>query len=437
MTDTASRVRPRADVVTTWRPRLVQRTPLTWMLPLVLIVASQYKFRRRDPMDTTGGSIDLFILLELFVYMLVAAYLMVRIRPTMRHDAIMVWIVGYCLTVIVSVLYAPTFLLALVRGIELAVVLLVVLQFDADGDVAMVRRFLHGLIVVTVVSIAIGLAFVAPQPLSQQGRFTWLYVHSGVAGEQMSIVGVLLFGMWLTHSAARLPWRRWVYGSLLVVVVLALVANKTRGAIAGGLAGVFVVAFLWARTRGKRDLVIAGLLAGGVIVMTMGGVLVRYAMRDGDTANLATLNNRTQLWSMAWDIFSRRPLHGEGFTATRTVFLDETGLGGAHNAFFNVLVDTGLLGMFWWVGLFALVIARIHVLRRRAKLHAGASPLTFDSITLSGVIVCLLVNGLVSQDLGAGLGAPAMVLFLSGVWVLVCGDAMDHVEALAAAEATA
>jgi hypothetical protein len=90
--------------------------------------------------------------------------------------------------------------------------------------------------------------------------------------------------------------------------------------------------------------------------------------------------------------------------------------------------------MFWWVGLFALVIARIHRLRRRAKLHAGASPLTFDLITLSGVIVCLLVNGLVSQDLGAGLGAPAMVLFLSGVWVLVCGDAMDGVEALAAAE---
>jgi len=434
MIDTAWRARPRADVITTWRPRLVQRTPLTWMLPLILIVASQYKFRRRDPMDTTGGSVDLFILLELAIYMLVAAYLVVRIRPTMRRDPIMVWIVGYCLTVIVSVLYAPTFLLAMVRGIELAVVLLVVLQFDADGDVAMVRRFLHGLIVVTMASIAIGLAFVAPQPLSQEGRFTWLYVHSGVAGEQMSIVGVVLFGMWLTHRAARLPWPRWVYGVLLVIVVLALVANKTRGAVAGGLAGVVVMAFLWARARGKRDLVVAGLLAGGVIVMTMGGVLVRYAMRDGDTANLATLNNRTQLWSISWDIVSRRPLHGAGFTATRTVFLDETGLGGAHNAYFNVLVDTGLVGMFWWVGLFALVIARIHRLRRRAKLHAGASPLTFDLITLSGVIVCLLVNGLVSQDLGAGLGAPAMVLFLSGVWVLVCGDAMDGVEALAAAE---
>jgi exopolysaccharide production protein ExoQ len=434
MIDTAWRARPRADVITTWRPRLVQRTSLTWMLPLILIVASQYKFRRRDPMDTTGGSVDLFILLELAIYMLVAAYLVVRIRPTMRRDPIMVWIVGYCLTVIVSVLYAPTFLLAMVRGVELAVVLLVVLQFGADGDVAMVRRFLHGLIVVTMTSIAIGLAFVAPQPLSQEGRFTWLYVHSGVAGEQMSIVGVVLFGMWLTHRAARLPWPRWVYGVLLVIVVFAVVANKTRGAVAGGLAGVVVMAFLWARARGKRDLVVAGLLAGGVIVMTMGGVLVRYAMRDGDTANLATLNNRTQLWSMAWDIFSRRPLHGAGFTATRTVFLDETGLGGAHNAYFNVLVDTGLVGMFWWVGLFALVIARIHRLRRRAKLHAGASPLTFDLITLSGVIVCLLVNGLVSQDLGAGLGAPAMVLFLSGVWVLVCGDAMDGVEALAAAE---
>lgn len=434
MAGTAWRARPRVDVITTWRRRVVERTPVTWLLPLVLVVASQYKFRRRDPSDTVAGSIDVFILLELLVYLVVAAYLLVRLRPSMRRDPIIVWIVGYCLTVIVSTLYAPTFTLAMVRGVELGVVLLAVLQFDADGDVAMVRRFLHGLIVLAVVSVGLGMAFPKPQPDSQLGRFTWLYVHSGVAGEELSIVAVVLFGMWITYSAARLPWPRWVYGALLVVVVLALIANKTRGAVGAASVAFAVVAFLWARARGKRDLVIAGLLAACVVVLMAGEVIVRYAMRGGDTENLASFNNRTQVWSIAWEIFGRHPLQGAGFTASRTVFLDETGLGGAHNAYFNVLVDTGLVGMFWWVGVIALVTLRIRRVRARAKLHSGASPLTFDTITMSGLIVCLLVNALVSQDLGAGLGAPAMVLFLSGVWVLACGDAMDTVEALDAAE---
>lgn len=435
MTGIAWRSRPRADVITTWRPRLVQRTPVTWLLPLVLVVASQYKFRRRDPFAALGGNVDVFILIELVAYAVVAAMLVVRIRPAMRRDVIMVWIVGYCLTAVVSVLYAPTFGYAAMRGVQLAIVLLAVLQFDADGDIAMVRRFLHGLVAVAVASIGVGLVFMAPTPEYQARRFTWLFVHSGVAGEELSIVAVVLFGMWVTYSAARLPWRRWVYGVLLVVVLAALIANKTRGAVAGALVGMVVVAFLWARTRGKRDLVIAGLLVVAVVALTMGGVIVRYVLRDGDAANLASFNNRTQVWSVGWEVFRRHPLQGEGFTASRTAFYEATGLGGAHNAYINVLVDNGLLGLFWWVGVIVLITARIRSVRRRARWHAGASPLTFDTVTLSGVMSCLLVNALVSQDLGAGLGAPAMVLLLSGVWVLACGDAMDGVEALAAQEA--
>jgi O-antigen ligase len=411
-----------------WRPRVAQATAAVWWMALALMVATEYKLRKRANDQTVSGSVDAFIVLELAVYAAIGAYVLVKLRPHLRPVPIVVWTVGWCLTAAVSTLYAPSPLLAIVRAVQLVIIVLLVLRITNIGDVALMRRFAHGYVVLTTVSVGIGLAYVAPQSGEQVGRFTWLFTHSVVAGSMLAMGTVLLYGMWLTHRVARLPWARWVYGALLVVNLVSLIRTRTRGSIGAALLAIIVITVLWLRAAGKRDLLVSTIVVVLAVAFTVGHRIVAYYLRDTDASKLASFNNRTQVWEIAIASFERRPLHGLGLTASRSVFLDQTGLGGAHNAYINVLVDVGLLGMFWWGGLLLLILGGGWRLRRRVRRTENAEALTFDTLVIVGLMVCQLVNGVTAEYVGAGVGAAALMLYMTGAWVVLVGDACDAVD---------
>lgn len=410
-----------------WRNRVESSTPVVWWLPLALIVASEYKLRKRANDQTLSGSVDPFIALELLVYAVVGTYLLIRLRPRIRPHVIVVWTMGWCLTAAASTLYSPFPVLALVRGVQLVIIVLTVLQFVNDGDVALARRFAHGYVVLVTVSIAIGLAYVAPQNGEQAGRFTWLFTHSVVAGSMLAMSCVILFAMWLTHRVAQLPWARWVYAALLIVNLVSLVRTRTRGSIGAALLASLVITLLWLRAAGKRDLLVSAIVVVSTLAFTVGGSIVQYYLRNEDAEKLASFNNRTEVWTIAIAAFERRPIHGLGLTASRGVFLADTGLGGAHNAYINVLVDVGLLGMFWWGGLIVLITAAGWRVRRRARRTPGAEPLAFDTLAIVGLMVAQVVNGITAEYMGAGVGAAALMLYLTGAWVVIAEDATDRI----------
>lgn len=87
--------------------RLVESTPAVWWMPLALIVATEYKLRKRANTQTVSGSADKFIVIELAVYAMVGLYVLLKLRSNLRPVPILVWTVGWCLTAAVSTLYAP------------------------------------------------------------------------------------------------------------------------------------------------------------------------------------------------------------------------------------------------------------------------------------------------------------------------------------------
>ena len=422
----AERPEARASRLVTWRSKSSFVTSVVWWMPLALIIATEYKLRRRANDAAVSGSADPFIVVELGVYAFIGVYLLLRLKPRMRPNLILMWTVGWCLTAAASTLYAPSPLLALVRGGQLVIIALLVLQFVNDGDVAMMRRFVHGYVVLVSASIAIGLVYVARTSNEQRGRFTWLFTHSVVAGSMLAISTVLLFSMWLTHRAARLPWARWVYALLFVLNVVFLVRSRTRGSIGAALVALLVVLVLWLRAAGKRDLMVSAVVVMSALALTVGGPIIAFYLRDSDASELASFNNRTLVWTIAADVIEARPFHGMGLTASRSVFLEQTGLGGAHNAYINVLVDVGLLGIFWWGGLVVLVFAGGWRLRRRVRRVAGAEALTFDTVAIVGVMVCQLINAITAEYVGAGVSAAALMLYMTGAWVVLVGDACDE-----------
>lgn len=415
--------------IVTWRRRADGViTQVSWLLPLLLVFATEYKFRRRTNEDALTGQVDPWILLELGIYALVGLYLLVRLRPRLRPHPILVWTAGYCLSCAVAAIYSPFLTMAMVRGMQMVIVLLTVLRFVDDGDLSSMRRFLHGYLVLVTVSVLVGMAFVMPTTRAQAGRFTWLSVHSVVAGAMLGMSVVILFGMWITHRAARLPWARWVYGALLVFHLVALLRTQTRGSIGAALVAVVIMALLWLRSEGKRDLLIGSVVSVLAVALAFGPTIVAYVLRDNDVAELATFNRRTEIWTLAWESFLRHPLQGRGFTAARGVFFDETKLGGAHNAYINVVVDLGLVGVFWWLGLIAFIIAGAARLRRRSQRMWWAASTRFDAITIIGMMICQLINGLTAEWLGNGISVGAMMLFVTGAWVIFATDAIDSVD---------
>lgn len=397
-----------------------------WLLPIVLIMATEYKFRRRAIDDALGGSIDIMIAAELGVYALVGAWAVYRLAPTRpRLTPLTVAMWGYILTTAASALYSTFPFLAMARAVQLVIIGALLHVIATDGRLATITKLIHGWIVLLTVSILAGLAYVAPTTGPQEGRFTWLYVHSVSAGSMLALSVPMLFGIWLTLGqrgpTVALPWPRWVYGALLAFQVVFLLATRTRGSIGGAVIALAVMAWVLLGQKAKPQVVLGSLVAGGALLLTFGGTILEFLTRGESAEKIGTFNRRTEIWSLAWDSFMGRPLHGLGLSSAKGVFFDETGLGGAHNALINVMIDAGLAGLIWWIGLIVavgVVISRIGKLARSDTPMTGAcGSLKADHGILLGMFIASLINSVTTEGLGAAVNVSAIWLFLMVAWL--------------------
>jgi len=410
----------------TTRP-MVGRDRWLWLIPLVMIVATEYKFRRREIDDALGGSIDIAIALELGIYALIGTWAVWRLAPTKpRLTALTVGMWGYILTTSVSALYSMFPMLGLARAVQLVIIGAVMHVIATDGRLDQLSKFLHGWIVLLTVSIFIGLAYVAPTTNAQQGRFTWLSVHSVSAGSMLALSVPILFGLWLSSrrpaNPTPLPWPTGVYALLFAFHGVFLLLTRTRGSIGGALVALAVMAWILSGVKAKPQLVLGSLVGGGAALLAFGPTIITYLNRGESVESIGTFNRRTEIWTLAWDAFVSRPLHGLGFTSAKGVFFDETGLGGAHNALINVMIDAGLAGLTWWLGLIIGVGVAIARVGRWARQNVGPGAIgsaRVDHATLVGIFTASLINSVTTEGLGAGVNVSAIWLFLMVGWICI------------------
>ena len=250
-TGTGTPARTRSDPRTDWSRELL------WIAPLVVIVAIEYKFRRRSIDDALSGSIDVMIAIELVTLALIGTWALWRLVPsTPRLEPLMMLMWGYILTTAASAMYSPFPMLALARAVELIIIGTVVQLVSSQGSFSTISRLLHGWVALISVSIIAGLAYVSPKSGPQEGRFTWLSVHSVSAGSMFAVSVPVVFGLWLAAGRRPLPWPRWVYGGLLVVQVVFLLLTRTRGSIGGVVVALAVMTWLASGRRARPELVL-------------------------------------------------------------------------------------------------------------------------------------------------------------------------------------
>lgn len=134
--------------------------------------------------------------------------------------------------------------------------------------------------------------------------------------------GALVYGVYLTHSRG---------GAVALVVVLWRFAANRIGRVPA--------------------LVLLGVLASGVMALDFGG---RSLSTDLDES----ASERLVAWTEGFEMLKTRPILGVGYGQ----YLDHHTLT-AHNSLVLSFAETGLLGSFFWVGLFVVTLLELHRLK--------------------------------------------------------------------------
>jgi len=391
---------------------------------LVLIVASDYEFRARDPLAAFDGSVDVAVLVEVALYGLVGIYLsVVHGRPPRLARAAPYRFLATCYVglMALSVTYAPNPTYAAVRVGQMGVLLALCLTGARVARRAHLHWFAHAYVALIACSVLYGIVVPsAPVSSLQRGRFTWLAIHPTVSGVLMAVATVVVVA-YLAAKPRAWPGPVWpvpVYMVALVLVAGGTIASRTRGAIIGALVGALVALFATTVGRLRAERQLAAVLVAVGVVLAAEEPILEYLRRGQNTAELLSFNARTDLWSAAAEAFSARPLFGFGVTASRVIFYETLRLGGGHNALVNVVVDLGIVGALVWVALVAGVVVGAVRLSTRAD-----ATLRVDRAVLVSVLAALLVDGIVFEGLGSVTNVAATWFFVCITWLSVASRA--------------
>lgn len=397
-------------------PRFLRRSWLV-VLPLAMMVASDYKVRLRTPSQSLSGSADATVLVELVVYGLVAAFLFFQLsRPPSgnRVAPLLVSAWAFALVLTCTSAYSVYPLLGLARGTQLLVTCALGHAVALYARRDHLHRLVHAFVALAAASVVLGVAHPTPTPGLEANRFHWLHVHPVMVATYLGLAVVFLVGL-LLRNKRRWPspaWSKWAYVGLLVVCGGGLLATRTRGGLAGCVVGCFVTAIASMRRRSRLDLLVMSTVVGVVAWLLAGGEILSYLQRGESSKALRTLSARTELWTQAWHFFLQRPVFGYGLTASRGLFFSTVGLGGGHNALINVMVDAGLFGLV--AGAF-LIVRLIHFARSVPR----SNPVRDDAPLILGAIAFLLVNSFTVEFLGTPGNVANIWLFLLVGWTMV------------------
>ena len=137
--------------------------------------------------------------------------------------------------------------------------------------------------------------------------------------------------------------------------LLAVLLTASRGGFLAAVTALIGCAILLARGHGRRAL--AGVLALSVIVAALWMVVPSETFQRlatiSEQAQGGNLNDRVNIWAVAWHSFAQAPLFGYGagafVTAARLAPIDT-----AHNTALSILVNGGLCALFLAVAIVAL-----------------------------------------------------------------------------------
>jgi len=211
--------------------------------------------------------------------------------------------------------------------------------------------------VLCVLDFAVPSVFVPPEyEFSTPGRGAAFYVNANRAGSALAL------GATLCLAIVPLSWR----GGFIALTTIGIVATVSRAAFLAWILSLALLFFLKV-VRG-RDL-----LAGGLIASVVGGAGLLWLWSEGVSLDsldlirerlhwLTTLgdseeqsaSSRGRLMELAFSAIEARPIFGNGLLGTFRWDQQSS----THNIYLRLWVEHGIVGLFLYPGLLAVLILR-------------------------------------------------------------------------------
>ena len=175
----------------------------------------------------------------------------------------------------------------------------------------------------------------------------------GTLSTYMTFAGLLMLAgvIALAKILFQKPTHKLLLGSI-GIITLSLLLNLSRQTWFGFLIALIFLVFFW---RKKILLLIPIML---LVIYVASPLSVQQRAKSTLSGEDRTFTMRTALWKGGWKIFKDYPLTGCGFRCVDLVnsqYPDPTGyiarFRGMHNNLIQVAVDTGILGVTAWLGI--------------------------------------------------------------------------------------
>lgn len=247
------------------------------------------------------------------------------------------------------------------------------------------------------------------------GRYTGLNFNPGDLGfiEALAIPIALYLAV-----RERKKILLWLDGSAIVLAFCAIILTAARGALLACIPAALMFPFLFPRVKLGRNvaLLIFVALAGIGSWLFMPQSSWTRLSTIGSEVSSGTLNERTLIWQIGWQVFGQAPFQGVGSAAYAATVEHSLGVASdsatdtsgvavarlvAHNTFFSVLVEEGVIGFaLFFALLLTLVLSawklphidRVFWLFLLLTWAIGASDLTWESRKPTWVIFGLLIG---------------------------------------------
>jgi O-antigen ligase len=223
------------------------------------------------------------------------------------------------------------------------------------------RAFLR---VSVIVAVVVSLIFFYTL-LTRDSTQWYALWHGGSTLGNSSFYGTYLifhvaFAGWLACVARSRRERRWLLVAM-VFLAITLLSTEAQAAVLAFIGGVVLFAGLWLTLRPRRASRVTGVAV--LTLLSLIGLFVVGSLFSSQSSVREFVVERSSetrfiLWDMAWKGFKDRPLLGWGPENFRDVFQvyynpclgsadcgQEVWFDRAHNKFFDVLVETGFIGL--------------------------------------------------------------------------------------------
>jgi len=350
-----------------------------------------------------------------------------NVRPLARLASKNAACLSYMALVLVSVAWSVHPDLTIRRGtgyiLSILVAALLTVRFDAIERMRILSASFAISAIGSVIFVAIRPEWAIMNIDSLEGNWRGVFPHKTSLGLVMA-VAVFTELYLLIADRGRPRWRFALLGLYLALVALSHSATGLSMSVAFAVsAGIH---WLWIRHRvlGQGALLVVGLNALVLICFLWIDPELPFGLIGKD----AGLTGRTELWDVVLDSIDERPLFGHGFQAMWGVddaltiranrLTGDWGVKGSHNAYLEVCLELGL------VGLFVLVSIIAAGLRRGLRCCSGQAPrLGWFSVTF---FLVAAASGLTELTLGLNQDIIWLVLTML---VMSCGPGVVGREA--------